>query len=94
MPSRNSVTKKGDPDTEILKYIDPALPVEKRVADLLSRMTLEEKEKQMNQVFAIALAEGNTALTKEKPVWGSGFLSVERVFIATWAAGQQFSPRQ
>jgi beta-glucosidase len=29
-------------------YLDPALPVEARVRDLLSRMTLEEKAGQMN----------------------------------------------
>ena len=31
-------------------YMDPSLPVEKRVKDLLRRMTLEEKVGQMTQI--------------------------------------------
>jgi len=35
-------------------YLDPALPIEKRVSDLVSRMTLEEKTSQLvNQARAI-----------------------------------------
>ena len=30
------------------KYLDPKLPIDKRVADLLARMTLEEKIAQLN----------------------------------------------
>ncbi len=40
----------GAPKTPL--YKDPSQPVEKRVADLLSRMTLEEKIGQMNQYVA------------------------------------------
>ncbi|MDX2873025.1 glycoside hydrolase family 3 N-terminal domain-containing protein [Streptomyces ipomoeae] len=39
-----------------LPYLDPELPVRKRVADLLSRMTLEEKAGQMTQAERGALA--------------------------------------
>ena len=34
-----------------LKYKNPSLPVEERVADLLDRMTLEEKVGQLNQMI-------------------------------------------
>ncbi len=34
-----------------LKYKNPSLPIDKRVADLLSRMTLEEKIGQLNQIL-------------------------------------------
>ena len=33
------------------KYRDPSLPVEERVADLLSRMSLEEKIMQTDQFY-------------------------------------------
>lgn len=36
-------------------YKDPAQPVEKRVADLLARMTLEEKLGQMTQIVVSKL---------------------------------------
>ena len=36
---------------EALPYLNPRLPVEQRVADLLSRMTLEEKIAQMDSVW-------------------------------------------
>ncbi|BBC32716.1 Glycosyl hydrolase family 3 N-terminal domain protein [Streptomyces graminofaciens] len=39
-----------------LPYLDPGLPVRRRVADLLSRMTLEEKAGQMTQAERGALA--------------------------------------
>ncbi|MGW0706856.1 glycoside hydrolase family 3 N-terminal domain-containing protein [Streptomyces sp. NPDC002643] len=39
-----------------LPYLDPRLPVRKRVADLLSRMTLQEKAGQMTQAERGALA--------------------------------------
>ncbi|MEV0227176.1 glycoside hydrolase family 3 protein [Streptomyces sp. NPDC050704] len=43
-------------DAHGLPYLDPKLPVKKRVADLLSRMTLEEKAGQMTQAERGALA--------------------------------------
>ena len=34
-------------------YLDPTQPTEKRVADLMSRMTLEDKVYQMNQFVGL-----------------------------------------
>ncbi|NUP79001.1 MAG: glycosyl hydrolase [Nonomuraea sp.] len=45
-------------DAHGLPYLDPKLPVKKRVADLLSRMSLEEKAGQMTQAERGAVGEG------------------------------------
>ncbi len=37
-----------------MRYQDPALPIPERVADLLARMTREEKIAQLNQTYAIS----------------------------------------
>ena len=44
--------------SERLPYKDPSLPVDERVADLLSRMTFEEKVAQLGCVHAADLAQG------------------------------------
>ena len=66
-PSR-SAAKSASTDAP---YKNPALPAEKRVADLLSRMTLEEKAAQMMCVWQkkaemLVDAEGNFDLQKAK----------------------------
>ena len=43
--------------TDVLPYEDPSQPVPARVADLLSRMTLEEKVGQMTQAERGAVAD-------------------------------------
>ncbi|MGW1065511.1 glycoside hydrolase family 3 protein [Streptomyces aureus] len=45
-------------DAHGLPYLDPKLPVKKRVADLLSRMSLEEKTGQMTQAERGAIGTG------------------------------------
>ncbi|MFE7171877.1 carbohydrate binding domain-containing protein [Streptomyces sp. NPDC057616] len=45
-------------DAHGLPYLDPKLPVKKRVDDLLSRMSLEEKAGQMTQAERGAVGEG------------------------------------
>ena len=53
-------------DAEALLYKDASAPIEKRVEDLLSRMTLEEKVGQMNQFVGIEHIRANEAhLTEE-----------------------------
>ena len=53
----------------VLPYRDPSLPAEQRVADLLARMTLEEKAAQMMCVWqqkAETLVDANGAFDVEK----------------------------
>ena len=47
-------------------YKDPTAPVEKRVSDLMSRMTLEEKVGQMNQFVGIEHIKSNSASMTEE----------------------------
>lgn len=47
-------------------YKDPKAPVEERVSDLLSRMTLEEKVGQMNQLVGLEHMRSNKELTAEQ----------------------------
>ena len=48
-PAQDYLTDKGGPKlTEPVLYKNPGLPIEQRISDLLSRMTLEEKVGQMN----------------------------------------------
>jgi beta-glucosidase len=50
--------------TELLPYLNPALPVEQRIDDLISRMTLEEKIGQLNMPCVYEEPLGRT--TEEK----------------------------
>jgi beta-glucosidase len=52
-------------------YLDPSLPVEDRVADLLSRMSLDEKIGQMTQAATDGLVPGD----------------VERLFLGSVLSG-------
>src|SRR5919198_1891962 len=52
--------------TEGLPYEDPNLPVSQRVADLLSRMTLEEKVGQMTQTERYQVYDDPTPITTWK----------------------------
>lgn len=52
-----SPTEETGPAEIVLPYRDPTLPIEERVADLLGRMTLEEKIGQMTQVEKNSIKE-------------------------------------
>jgi beta-glucosidase len=53
--------KRNEPaHVEMLPYLNPALPVEKRIDDLLARMTLEEKIGQLNMPCVYEDALGGT----------------------------------
>jgi beta-glucosidase len=54
------------PGAEIVPYKDPSQPVPARVADLLSRMTLEEKVGQMTQAERGAVASDPSRVTEWK----------------------------
>src|SRR5262249_26892617 len=65
------------PKTADTPYKNPALPAEKRVADLLSRMTLEEKAAQMMCVWqkkaeTLVDADGNFDLQKARASFKEG----------------------
>src|SRR5512139_1874825 len=63
-------------------YKDPAAPVEARVADLLGRMTIEEKVAQLvtiwNQRAAIQDAEGRFTPAKAQALLGQGVGQIAR----------------
>src|ERR1044072_398658 len=64
--------------TAPLPYKDPKLPIEKRVQDLLGRMTLEEKAAQMMCVWqkkaeTLLDADGNFDLEKAKASFKKGY---------------------
>src|SRR5512137_2394640 len=61
-------------------YRDPHLPLEQRVSDLLSRMTLEEKLAQMSVLGQIdALLEGTFSLDRLSEVAANGAGAVSRL---------------
>src|SRR5260370_2421931 len=60
-------------------YLDPSLPVEQRVNDLVSRMTLEEKVSQMQDVAAPIPRLGIPAYN----LWNEGLHSVARAGNST-----------
>ena len=75
MIKQSSAAKKAG--SAIPQYKNPALPVAKRVKDLLSRMTLEEKVAQMMCVWQekareLVDAEGNFDLAQAKAAFKSG----------------------
>ena len=60
-------------------YLDPSLPIEKRVDDLVSRMTLEEKVSQMVNVAAAIDRLG----IPQYDWWNEGLHGVARAGVAT-----------
>jgi len=75
-PNGHSRSAKPKP-AKLLPYKNPALPIEKRVHDLLSRMTLEEKAAQMMCIWqkkseTLLDADGNFDLEKAKASFKGG----------------------
>ena len=64
-PSQSHPGGRGGSSAPVLPYKNAALPIEKRVKDLLSRMTIEEKAAQMMCVWqkkAEMLVDGELSL--------------------------------
>lgn len=70
--------------TALAPYRDPALPIDARVADLLARMTVEEKVAQLGSVWSFTVA-GRGALDRERSAeyLGRGIGQISRVAGAT-----------
>src|SRR5947199_9212432 len=81
----SSLTAQTAPNTSAAKeparsaYLDPSLPLEQRVNDLVSRMTLEEKVSQMQDVAAAVPRLGIPSYNW----WNEGLHGVARSGIAT-----------
>ena len=72
-----SSSKKGEGRSRLLPYRNPALSAEKRVKDLLSRMSLEEKAAQMFCIWqkkpqTLVDADGNFDLAKARQAFKDG----------------------
>ncbi len=73
----SSLSKRGERKSGVVPYRNPALSAEKRVRDLLSRMTLEEKAAQMLCIWqkkpqTLVDADGNFDLAKAKQSFKDG----------------------
>ena len=73
----SGLSKRGERKSEVVPYRNPALSAEKRVRDLLSRMTLEEKAAQMLCIWqkkpqTLVDADGNFDLAKAKQSFKNG----------------------
>ncbi|MFX1521849.1 MAG: glycoside hydrolase family 3 protein, partial [Promethearchaeota archaeon] len=63
-----------------LFYLDPAQPIEKRVEDLISRMTIEEKVAQLGSTYPYSIMQGNKlAPEKMKKVFKNGIGQISRL---------------
>src|SRR5262245_45258030 len=79
-------------------YRDPSAPVERRVADLLARMTLEEKAAQMVAIWRekkqLVDADGNFDPAKASAVLGGGAGQVTRPSDGLERKDRRRSPRE
>src|SRR3954451_19417400 len=79
-------------------YKDVSLPVERRLDDLLSRMTLEEKVAQTLAVWQqkrqIADANGNFDPSKAAPILQNGIGQITRVSDGVERGGKRRGPRE
>jgi beta-glucosidase len=79
-------------------YKDASLPVERRVEDLLSRMTLEEKAAQTLAVWQqkrqLVDASGNLDPAKAEPILRNGIGQITRVSDGVERGGKRRGPRE
>lgn len=61
-------------------YLDPTQPIEKRVEDLISRMTVDEKVAQLRSYYAYEVMEhGNVSTEKMQKLAGNGIGQITRI---------------
>lgn len=67
-------------------YEDPSQPIEKRVEDLLSRMTMEEKTCQLGTIYGYGAVLKDTLPTKEweMRVWKDGIGNIDEHLNGEW----------
>ena len=70
----------GINETNNLPYLVPTLSIEKRVEDLISRMTIEEKVAQLGSAFPFFIMQGNELSTeKMKKLFKNGIGQITRL---------------
>ena len=86
----------GDANPGILAYKDSSKPVDERVKDLVSRMTLKEKLRQLNQLDCGAVMNGNRLdPDKLKGMIGTeGYGSIQGITIPSWESTAFFNEVQ
>lgn len=77
-------------------YKDCTLPIDKRVEDLLSKMTIKEKLRQLNQLDMPSLLEDGELSQErlEELIGPDGFGSVQGITIPSWESTKLFNSLQ
>lgn len=77
-------------------YKDSSLPIDKRVEDLLSKMTIKEKLRQLNQLDMPSLLEDGELSQErlEELIGPDGFGSVQGITIPSWESTKLFNSLQ
>ncbi len=77
-------------------YKDSSLPIDKRVEDLLSKMTIKEKLRQLNQLDMPSLLEDGELSQErlEELIGPDGFGSVQGITIPSWERTKLFNSLQ
>lgn len=77
-------------------YKDSSVPIDKRVEDLLSKMTIKEKLRQLNQLDMPSLLEDGELSQErlEELIGPDGFGSVQGITIPSWESTKLFNSLQ